>query len=171
MYNMPQEVFVNIIISNASDKPIYEQITSQIKRMIICGELPEGTVLPSMRALAKELCISVITTKRAYTDLERDGLIETVTGTGSFVAGSNFEIIKKEQMRLVEEHLQAAVDIAQQSGITYEELKKPLNSSTTENNRMDYAIQVIGLQKTYLDFTLDSVSFAVPKGSIMEVVG
>ncbi len=117
---------MNIIISNASDKPIYEQITAQIKRMIISGELPEGTALPSMRLLAKELRISVITTKRAYTDLEHDGFIETVTGKGSFVAGSNLEIIKEEQMRLCEEHLQQAVDIAAQSGITYEELRETL---------------------------------------------
>ncbi len=126
MHNMTQEELVNIIISNASDKPIYEQITAQIKRMIISGELPEGTALPSMRLLAKELRISVITTKRAYTDLERDGFIETVTGKGSFVAGSNLEIIKEEQMRLCEEHLQQAVDIAAQSGITYEELRETL---------------------------------------------
>lgn len=126
IYNMTQEELVNIIISNASDKPIYEQITAQIKRMIISGELPEGTALPSMRLLAKELRISVITTKRAYTDLERDGFIETVTGKGSFVAGSNLEIIKEEQMRLCEEHLQQAVDIAAQSGITYEELRETL---------------------------------------------
>ena len=126
VYNMTQEELVNIIISNASDKPIYEQITAQIKRMIISGELPEGTALPSMRLLAKELRISVITTKRAYTDLERDGFIETVTGKGSFVAGSNLEIIKEEQMRLCEEHLQQAVDIAAQSGITYEELRETL---------------------------------------------
>lgn len=126
IYNMTQEELVNIIISNASDKPIYEQITAQIKRMIISGELPEGTTLPSMRLLAKELRISVITTKRAYTDLERDGFIETVTGKGSFVAGSNLEIIKEEQMRLCEEHLQQAVGIAAQSGITYEELRETL---------------------------------------------
>ena len=127
IYNMTQEELVNIIISNASDKPIYEQITSQIKRMIISGELPEGTALPSMRLLAKELRISVITTKRAYTDLEHDGFIETVTGKGSFVAGSNLELIKEEQMRLCEEHLQQAVDIAAQSGITYEELQETLD--------------------------------------------
>ena len=111
---------MNIIISNASDKPIYEQITSQIKRMIISGELPEGTALPSMRLLAKELRISVITTKRAYTDLEHDGFIETVPGKGSFVAGSNLESIKKGQMRLWEEHLQKAVGNANQNGIPSE---------------------------------------------------
>lgn len=123
---MTREVRVNIIISNASDKPIYEQITAQIKRMIISGELDEGSALPSMRLLAKELRISVITTKRAYTDLERDGFIETVTGKGSFVAGKNLEMIKEEQMRRAEECLQRAVDIAKQSGITSEELRETL---------------------------------------------
>ncbi|HKL99791.1 MAG TPA: GntR family transcriptional regulator, partial [Mobilitalea sp.] len=77
---------MNIIISNSSEKPIYEQITSQIKQMVISGELMAGGLLPSMRVLAKELRISVITTKRAYEDLERDGFIYTVVGKGSFVA-------------------------------------------------------------------------------------
>lgn len=114
---------MDIIISNSSDKPIYEQISAQIKNMIISGSLPEGYALPSMRLLAKELRISVITTKRAYTDLERDGFIETVKGKGSFVAGKNMEIIKEEQLRLAEEHLQKAVDLAKISGIRYEELE------------------------------------------------
>lgn len=113
---------MDIIISNASDKPIYEQITAQIKSLIITGALPEGAPLPSMRLLAKELRISVITTKRAYEELERDGFIETVAGKGSFVAGKNMEFIREEQLRQAEEHLQAAVDIARASGIAYEEL-------------------------------------------------
>ena len=86
---------MDIIISNASGKPIYEQITSQIKTLILNGTLREGESLPSMRLLAKELRISVITTKRAYEDLERDGFIETVTGRGSFVAGKNLEFVRK----------------------------------------------------------------------------
>ena len=113
---------MDIIISNASDKPIYEQITSQIKNLIVTGELHEGEALPSMRLLAKELRISVITTKRAYEDLERDGFIETVTGKGSFVAGKNVEFFKEEQLKIAEEHLQKAVGIAQKSGISLEEL-------------------------------------------------
>lgn len=113
---------MDIIISNASDKPIYEQITAQIKSLIISGQLPEGAPLPSMRLLAKELRISVITTKRAYEELERDGFIETVAGKGSFVAGKNVEFIREEQLRQAEEHLQTAVDIARASGIAYEEL-------------------------------------------------
>ena len=113
---------MDIIISNSNGKPIYEQITSQIKSLIMNGELKEGDALPSMRLLAKELHISVITTKRAYEDLERDGFISTVVGKGSFVAGSNHEILKEEQFRLVEEYLQKAVDIARGSGITMEEM-------------------------------------------------
>jgi GntR family transcriptional regulator len=86
---------MNIIISNSSEKPIYEQITSQVKQMIMNGELGAGTLLPSMRTLAKELRISVITTKRAYEDLERDGFIYTVIGKGSFIAEKNLEFVRE----------------------------------------------------------------------------
>ncbi len=113
---------LDIIISNSSGKPIYEQITSQIKNMIINGTLSEGEMLPSMRLLAKELRISVITTKRAYEELERDGFIETVTGKGSFVASKNLEFIKEEHLRIAEEYLQKAVDISKSSGIVLSEL-------------------------------------------------
>jgi len=117
---------LNIAISNSSDKPIYEQIAKQIKKMIISGELSPGEALPSMRFLAKELRISVITTKRAYSDLERDGFIETVTGKGSFVANQNLSFIREEQLRLAEELLQKAVDIARSSDISWEELSELL---------------------------------------------
>lgn len=113
---------MDIIISNANKKPIYEQIASQIKNMIINGTLNEGDALPSMRGLAQELRISVITTKRAYEELERDGFIETATGRGSFVAGKNLEFIREEQLRRAEEYLLKSVDIAKSSGITLEEL-------------------------------------------------
>lgn len=114
---------MNIIIRNSSDKPIYEQITSQIKQMIITGELQAGDQLPSMRMLAKELRISVITTKRAYEDLERDGFIYTVVGKGSYVAEKNMDFVREEQLRLVEEHLSKAVDGAKAGGISLEELQ------------------------------------------------
>lgn len=113
---------MNILISNSSDKPIYEQITSQIKQMIISGELEAGSLLPSMRTLAKELRISVITTKRAYEDLERDGFIYTVIGKGSFVAEKNMEFVREEQLRIVEEHLGKAVEGAKAGGIGVDEL-------------------------------------------------
>lgn len=113
---------MDIIISNSSDKPIYEQITSQIKQMIISGELQPGDMLPSMRMLAKELRISVITTKRAYEDLERDGFIHTVVGKGSYVASKNMEFIREEQLRIIEEHLGKAVEGAKAGGISLDEL-------------------------------------------------
>lgn len=123
---------MNIIISNSSGKPIYEQISSQMKNQIITGALGEGEELPSMRVLAKELRISVITTKRAYEDLERDGFIETVAGKGSFVAGRNLEVIREEHLRMAEEHLQKAVEVARTGGISPEELTEMLNLIYTE---------------------------------------
>lgn len=119
---------MDIIISNANKNPIYDQIASQIKNLIITGELNEGDALPSMRLLAKELRISVITTKRAYEELERDGFIETVTGRGSFVARKNLEFIREEHLRMAEEHLLSSVDIAKSSGITLEELVEILST-------------------------------------------
>lgn len=118
---------MDIIISNSSEKPIYEQITSQIKNLIISGTLAPFEALPSMRLLAKELRISVITTKRAYEELERDGFIETVAGKGSFVAAKNINFIREEHLRQIEEMMQKAVDLAKQSGIGYEELTQILN--------------------------------------------
>jgi len=118
---------VDIIISNSSGKPIYEQITAQIKNSIITDTLREGDALPSMRLLAKELHISVITTKRAYEDLERDGFIETVTGKGSFVARKNVEFIREEQLRKAEGFLQNAADVAKLGGIPLAELQELLD--------------------------------------------
>ncbi len=117
---------VDIIISNSSGKPIYEQITDQIKNSIITGSLLPGASLPSMRLLAKELHISVITTKRAYEDLERDGFIETVPGKGSFIARKNMEFLREEQLRKAEGFLQSAVDIARLGGISLNELDELL---------------------------------------------
>jgi len=121
------EYAMDIVISNASGKPIYEQITGQIKGMILSGVLLEGDALPSMRLLAKELRISVITTKRAYEELEREGFIETVMGKGSFVAGRNMELIREEQLRLAEGYLAQAMEVARQGGIQREELHRMLD--------------------------------------------
>lgn len=96
---------MNIVISNKDDRPIYEQIVSQFKEMIISGKLKSGESLPSIRALAKDLRISVITTKRAYEELERDGFIETVAGKGSFVAEQNTEAIKEEKLKAIEKQM------------------------------------------------------------------
>lgn len=117
---------MNIIISNSSGKPIYEQITSQIKNMIMNGRLNAGDALPSMRTLAKELRISVITTKRAYNDLEQEGFIETITGKGSYVAVKNPEVLREGNLRVIEEYLTQTVDLAKKSGITLKELTEVL---------------------------------------------
>ena len=113
---------MELIISNASSKPIYEQITGQIKAMSLSGELAEGEQLPSIRALANSLRVSAITTKRAYADLEADGFIETVQGKGSFVAGGNAELIREEQLRQVEELRGQAVDAGRAMGLSKTEL-------------------------------------------------
>lgn len=117
---------MDIVISNSSGVPIYEQIEEQIKSQIMSGELMEGDVLPSMRVLAKELKISIITTKRAYEDLERDGFIESITGKGSFVRGINGDIVKENMMFAIEELLEKAVDKALLGKISCEELTEML---------------------------------------------
>ncbi len=113
---------MNIIISNSSGQPIYEQIVSQIKSLIITGELNEGEALPSMRLLAKELRISVITTKRAYDELEREGFIVSFTGKGSFVAGKNIDLIKEQLLKEIEKHMQEIFKLSENCGINLDEL-------------------------------------------------
>ena len=113
---------MNIIISNSSGKPIYEQIMAQVKGQIMNGTLKPGEALPSMRLLAKELRISVITTKRAYEELERDGLIYTLAGKGSFVAARNQELLREEHLREIEQHFRAALQLAPACGLTVEAL-------------------------------------------------
>ena len=118
---------MDIILSNSSGKPIYEQITDQVKEQIMTGALAAGDALPSMRLLAKELRISVITTKRAYEELEREGFITTVPGKGCFVAPRNLELAREETLRRAEEQLAQAVEIAKTGGLTLEELTETLN--------------------------------------------
>ncbi|MCI9197692.1 MAG: GntR family transcriptional regulator [Lachnospiraceae bacterium] len=118
---------MNIIISNSSGRPIYEQITSQLKQLILTGELKPHDMLPSMRLLAKELRISVITTKRAYENLEKDGFIYTLVGKGSFVADTDRELLREEHLKQVEDHLEMAVRKARQAGITREEILEILD--------------------------------------------
>lgn len=108
---------MEIIISSNTSRPIYEQITSQIKAMIMSGELQTGEPIPSMRALAKSIHVSVITVQKAYEDLQRDGFIETTVGRGSFVSAQNKNFYQEEQQRNIEEHLQQASEIARSSGI------------------------------------------------------
>ena len=123
---------MNIIIRNSSTDPIYAQIARQIRDQIIDGTLEMGAPLPSIRALAKELRISVITTKRSYDELEREGFIDTVGGKGTFVADQNRELLREMRMRIVEEHLGKAVDEAGKIGVTRGELKSMFDLLTNE---------------------------------------
>lgn len=113
---------MEIILSNSSDKPIYEQITMQIKNQIMNGTLQSHDPLPSMRALAKSLHISVITAQHAYEDLQRDGFIETIAGKGTFVSMQNKEFIKEEQLRIAQMKLEEVADIAKMNGIALSNL-------------------------------------------------
>lgn len=115
---------MDIIISNSGEKPIYEQISTQIKNKILSGELGEGAALPSMRLLAKELRISVITTKRAYEELEREGLISSVTGKGSFVRGVNSELLREEALKKIESHMEEIRALGAGCGLTLEEIEE-----------------------------------------------
>ena len=115
---------MKIIIANSSSDPIYEQIARQVKAQIISGDLEEGSALPSIRKLALELNISVITTKRSYEDLEREGFIDTVAGKGSFVAIQNKEFLREKRMKIVEDKLGEAISEAKMLGLGIEELKE-----------------------------------------------
>lgn len=117
---------MNIIISNSSDEPIYQQIVKQIKNLIIKGELAENEMLPSIRTLAKELQISVITTKRAYQELENKGYIVTVQGKGTYVAAQNKELLKENQLKMIEEKLTEAVEAGKSINLTLEEMQEIL---------------------------------------------
>ena len=115
---------MDIIISNSSGRPIYDQISDQIKEKILTGQLEEGEALPSMRLLAKELRISVITTKRAYEELERDGFIVTMTGKGSFVAEKNTEAVREEYLKRIEEHIGEIVRLSVSCHLGLEDIKE-----------------------------------------------
>ncbi len=128
----PERGTLDIIVSNASGEPIYAQIASQIKGAILAGELAEGSPLPSIRALANDLRISVITTKRAYAELEEAGFIDTVQGKGSFVAGGNVELLREERLRRVESLLAQAVGEAASAGIPLEDLHAMLDLMAEE---------------------------------------
>lgn len=117
---------MEIYISNTSGEPIYGQIIRQIKEKILLGQLQEGDALPSIRLLAKELCISVITTKRAYEELEREGYIYTQPGRGSFVAPRNPLLHREEALKRMEDYLQQALDAAREGGITSDEIRETL---------------------------------------------
>lgn len=115
-------ISINIFIDNKSGAPIYDQICMQIRAQILGGDLPEDTALPSIRALAKDLRISVITTKRAYEELEKEGLIYTLPGKGSFVAGRNPALAREENLRQIEQHMIDVRDLAKLAGLNRKEI-------------------------------------------------
>lgn len=115
---------MKIIISNHSKESIYEQITRQIKALILSGELPEGSPIPSMRSLAQELQVSVITTKRAYEELEKEGFIYSIVGKGSFVAEQNMELIREKKLKVIEEQLAAVIANSKEIGLSLQELEQ-----------------------------------------------
>lgn len=121
-YNIGRWKILNIIISNNRDKPIYEQIVSQIKNMIMSEELVAGDNLPSMRSLAKSIHVSVITVQRAYEELQRDGFIETEIGRGTYVLARNKEFYKEQQQKQIEEYIQLAIEVAKENAMPLEKL-------------------------------------------------
>ncbi len=124
---------MDIIISNSGGQPIYEQICRQIKGAIAAGKLRPGEPLPSIRNLARDLRISVITTKRAYEELERDGFIQTVAGKGSFVAQQDLELARESNLREIEQHLQAALELARQIDLPAAEVHNILTVLSEED--------------------------------------
>ena len=122
VHHWREEIILNIIISNNRDKPIYEQIVSQIKNMIMSEELLAGDSLPSMRSLAKSIHVSVITVQRAYEELQRDGFIETEIGRGTYVLARNKEFYKEQQQKRIEEYMQLAIDAAKENAMPLEKL-------------------------------------------------
>ena len=124
---------MNIIISNQDPRPIYEQVGEAIRAAIISGELGPGEALPSIRGLAKDLRISVITTKRAFEDLEREGYIETVPGKGSFVSGASASLLRERRLSEIEEHLRRALELGRSCGVPPEELETILKTLSEED--------------------------------------
>lgn len=125
---------MDIIISNIDDKPIYEQIYIQIKNMIVSGKLKEGDSLPSIRNLAKDLRISVITTKRAYEELEKDGYIYTVKAKGSFVNKKNIKLIKEENLKKIEFHIKEILELAKINELKIEDIYEMFDIILEEND-------------------------------------
>lgn len=123
---------MQIILSNSSKEPIYEQITNQIKSSIFSGDLQEGAALPSMRQLAKDLQISVITTKRAYEELEKAGFIYSIVGKGSFVAEQNLEVMRERKLKAIEEQLIAVIMNSREIGLSLDELQQLLKILSEE---------------------------------------
>ena len=163
---------MDIIISNSSNVPLYEQVKEQIKNKIVSNELKAGELLPSIRSLAKDLRISVITTKSAYDELEREGYVETIQGKGTYVANKNTELIKEEQLQKVENLIETAVSIAKISNISKKEVTEMLDILYEEEKKeMENNLEVKNLCKKYNGFELKDINLELPKGMIMGLIG
>lgn len=126
---------MELIIRNTTNQPIYDQISSQIMAQIIAGKLAPGDTLPSIRALAKDLKISVITTKRAYDELEAEGFLYTVAGKGCFVAEKNLDLVREQRLKDLEAHLAAAAELAKSCNVSQEELHEMLRILSEEESK------------------------------------
>ena len=161
---------MKLIISNVSGVPIYEQIKQQIKAAILSGELQAEETLPSLRTLAKDLKISVLTVTKAYTELEQEGFVKNVQGRGCFVMGSGSELIKEQLICKVENNLTEAIKAARMANLSTEELHRLLDI-LTEVKQMTNYLEVTNLSKSFDSFQLHNISFTLPKGYIMGLIG
>ena len=159
---------MNIQINNSSDDPIYLQIKNQIKAQSISGELKVGEQLPSIRFLAKELRVSMLTAKRAFDELELDGFINSVQGKGNFVAAQNKELIREEYLKKIESKLQEVVELSEIADVSSDEL---IERVMWRVNMSKYAIEIKDLVKTFDSFKLGPVNLTIPKGTIVGYIG
>lgn len=163
---------MDIVVSNKASRPLYEQISTQIKAAIMSGELKTGEAIPSVRSLAKSLHISILTVQKAYATLQEDGFIESTAGKGCYVSAQNQDFYLEEQQKKIEEHFTDAIEVARASGISLDKLINLLTLLYQEDEKMsENILEVKGLTKDYGDFVLDKLTFTVPKGVIMGLIG
>ena len=160
---------MNLFIDNKSGAPIYEQLYTQIKNQILSGELQPEEAMPSIRGLARDLRISVITTKRAYDELEQEGFLYAVPAKGFFVAAKNTELLREENLKKIEAHLTEAVQLAAPCGLTKQELTEMLELLWEECTMN--ALELHGLEKHYPDFTLGPIDLELPGGTVCGLIG
>lgn len=160
-----------IVLSNSSDLPIYEQIKEQVKTQILSGELSENEMLPSLRQLAKDLKISVLTTTRAYNELEEEGFITSRQGKGFFVMPRGSDLLREQLIKDVETNLNNAILSAQRASMTDDELVQLLKLLLRYQMNNNVYLKLENVKKSFANFELDNVSFSLPKGYIMGLIG
>ena len=162
---------MNIILSNSNGIPIFEQIENAIKEAIFSNELKEEDMLPSVRNLANDLKISFLTVKRAYDELEQAGFIKTVQGKGSFVAPKNLELIKEEKLKEIQDYVEKVYNISKIANISEDEVKELFRMIFEGIFSMENKIELQNVSKKYKDFELKNISFNVPQGCIVGLIG